>query len=584
MIYRLSPQLVLLLWIAMVFAFLGHVSYLHPLLWIGLMVTGIWRIQVARGLWSIVNPFLEIALLVSILVIIFYQMGFNKESVINLLCTSLIFKFLEIKTKKDSILVVLISLLITVVSLSETKDIENIVYILFLIYQLFLWFSLNRVQTLKPYRRSVLRFSVLLLLALPITLVIFSWVDQGIESITGLYGASSGLSSVVKPGDISDIRRNYKPVFTAKFKDRAPRIETLYWRYRTLDHFDGKSFSATEARLIQEPEKEKREMQYTITFHEPGSEIYVLETFAGSDAPFLFQRLDGSFLYPHDRDSELTLFANPNHFLIGHEGSKNETVFTDLKSTENKKALEWAKNERKNSRSSMDFVERVMNYFHNEHFYYTIKNAGLKPPIFDYFMFESRYGFCEHYAALMVFLLRSVEIPSRMVVGFLGGERLNDHEIKVRLADAHAWVEVLDRGKWYRYDPTAAIHPDRVLSSRLAEEKSLLLTLSLRNQLFVLMTLIMITFLSRILWRFRYRHFFSVREISVLGEKKGRSETWSQFSKRLGVLFPKYRGAIEEIFLEINHQFYSEHKQKSLDYKWLRSKLKSLDRLVKKSM
>ncbi|MBI4690196.1 MAG: DUF3488 domain-containing protein [Nitrospirae bacterium] len=75
-------------------------------------------------------------------------------------------------------------------------------------------------------------------------------------------------------------------------------------------------------------------------------------------------------------------------------------------------------------------------------------------PIED-FLFNSKKGYCEYYATAMALMLRSVGIPSRMVTGFIGGER-NKYGgyIIVRQSDAHSWVEAVIDGRWKRFDPT----------------------------------------------------------------------------------------------------------------------------------
>ena len=60
--------------------------------------------------------------------------------------------------------------------------------------------------------------------------------------------------------------------------------------------------------------------------------------------------------------------------------------------------------------------------------------------------------------------MRSVGIPSRIVLGYQGGEvnPMGGHLI-VRQSDAHAWTEVwLDGIGWRRVDPTAAVAPERI--------------------------------------------------------------------------------------------------------------------------
>jgi hypothetical protein len=80
------------------------------------------------------------------------------------------------------------------------------------------------------------------------------------------------------------------------------------------------------------------------------------------------------------------------------------------------------------------------------------------------FLFETRYGFCSHYAAAFVYLMRVAHIPARVVTGYQGGE-LNrvGNFLEIRQADAHAWTEVwIEHKGWVRFDPTAAIAPERI--------------------------------------------------------------------------------------------------------------------------
>lgn len=74
----------------------------------------------------------------------------------------------------------------------------------------------------------------------------------------------------------------------------------------------------------------------------------------------------------------------------------------------------------------------------------------------DYFLFEERRGYCEHFASAMVVLLRAAEIPSRLVTGYASGT-LNPLTglYEVRNSDAHAWVEVFFPGVgWVEFEST----------------------------------------------------------------------------------------------------------------------------------
>ena len=97
-------------------------------------------------------------------------------------------------------------------------------------------------------------------------------------------------------------------------------------------------------------------------------------------------------------------------------------------------------------------------------FRYTPTPPVLQDRVVDRFLFETRAGFCEHYASAFVVLMRALDIPARVVTGYLGAEPHPSGEYWiVRQADAHAWAEVwIANQGWVRIDPTAAVAPDRI--------------------------------------------------------------------------------------------------------------------------
>ena len=110
------------------------------------------------------------------------------------------------------------------------------------------------------------------------------------------------------------------------------------------------------------------------------------------------------------------------------------------------------------------FIQSILSHFKNEDFHYTLMPPIKEEDPINTFLFESRYGFCSHYATAFVYLLRVADIPARVVTGYQGGE-LNEAGgfLEIRQANAHAWAEVwLPNKGWTRFDPTAAIAPERI--------------------------------------------------------------------------------------------------------------------------
>lgn len=102
--------------------------------------------------------------------------------------------------------------------------------------------------------------------------------------------------------------------------------------------------------------------------------------------------------------------------------------------------------------------------FKQKGFQYSLKPKRLKSKNkLKEFLFESRVGFCEHYASSFAVLLRYLSVPARLIAGYQGAEynRLGKYW-SVTQASAHAWLEYYENGYWHRFDPTAEIEPDRV--------------------------------------------------------------------------------------------------------------------------
>jgi transglutaminase-like putative cysteine protease len=64
-------------------------------------------------------------------------------------------------------------------------------------------------------------------------------------------------------------------------------------------------------------------------------------------------------------------------------------------------------------------------------------------------------GYCEQFAASMAIMARTLNIPSRVILGFAPGDVAADGTVTVRENDAHSWVELwFNTQGWVRFDPT----------------------------------------------------------------------------------------------------------------------------------
>lgn len=101
-------------------------------------------------------------------------------------------------------------------------------------------------------------------------------------------------------------------------------------------------------------------------------------------------------------------------------------------------------------------AERLQRYLLTEFTYSLDLTRPTGRGVLEDFLFERGEGYCEVFATALAVLLRSLGVPTRLVVGYLDGT-WNEYGgyLAVRQADAHAWVEVFVPGEgWQTFDPS----------------------------------------------------------------------------------------------------------------------------------
>ena len=108
--------------------------------------------------------------------------------------------------------------------------------------------------------------------------------------------------------------------------------------------------------------------------------------------------------------------------------------------------------------NNYDRATAMENYLRHN-FRYTLDPSAIEPkdPVAS-FLFKSKSGYCEYFAASMAVMLRTLGIPSRLVNGFqTGSYNRIGKDFVVRARDAHSWVEVyFPKYGWIAFDPTPA--------------------------------------------------------------------------------------------------------------------------------
>jgi len=289
--------------------------------------------------------------------------------------------------------------------------------------------------------------------------------------------ATTGLSDTMSPGSISRLSLSDAVAFRVEFDGQVPAPAQRYWRGPVLTEFDGRRWSARQyASSDAEPTLAAATagatgFDYTVTLEPHQRQWLFALDMPHSAATAVPVAGEKARIVGHLRpDRQLVALKPVRSTLRYRQSSRLASSYADplrpspglTQLAGNNPATDrFAQALRKQYPDDMALISALLRWFREEPFYYTLQPDLLGDRPVDEFLFSTRRGFCEYYASAFVYLLRSASIPARIVTGYLGGEMNGDYMI-VRQSDAHAWAETWIAGRWYRFDPTAAVAPQRV--------------------------------------------------------------------------------------------------------------------------
>ncbi len=118
-------------------------------------------------------------------------------------------------------------------------------------------------------------------------------------------------------------------------------------------------------------------------------------------------------------------------------------------------------------------AKQLLGFFSSLNLSYSLKpkEIDLAHPL-DSFLFDSKVGYCVHFASSFANSARMIGLPSRIVTGYKA-DRSNaiNNYLFIKASDAHAWVELYIRDNgWVRFEPTSTarrilITDDNILSN-----------------------------------------------------------------------------------------------------------------------
>lgn len=443
-----------------------------------------WRLLHELRGWPL--PRRSIRLLLTLLglgsVVLAYHSVIGRDAGVALLTVMLCLKLIEIRNRRDAMIALSIGYFLVISGFLFSQSLFMGAYLFSVVLALTAALTaLNHNGEQRAHHRLYLRTGgALLLQALPLMAIMFVLFPRLSAPLWNMpkegSSAQTGLGDTIRMGTITHLADSAEIAFRVRFEDGIPPADRLYWRGPVLWHTDGRNWqrlpSATRLERIDYRGLGEA-IRYTVTL-EPHARhwLFALDLPAGlprgtlpggavltSDYQLLSKRKVDSRLR-YDSASYLDYRIDT---LTGSEWEQALQLPEGVNPRSQALAAQW----RADGPDALTIVQHALAYFAKQPFYYTRTPPALGDNPVDEFLYESRRGFCEHFATAFVTLMRAADVPARVVTGYQGGElnELGDYLI-VRQSNAHAWAEVwLDGQGWIRVDPTAAIPPERVLTS-----------------------------------------------------------------------------------------------------------------------
>jgi transglutaminase-like putative cysteine protease len=465
---------------------------LHLPVWCAALSIGVlvWRARLAwlggalPGRWALAG----VLVVVLGLTLWSYHTVLGKEPGVALVVSLMALKTLELRARRDAFVVFFLGFFLILTHFVFSQSLAVAAAMVISVWGLLTALVLAHMPVGQPALRQAASLAGrTALLGAPIMVLLFVLFPR----IGPLWGvpqdglASTGLSNQMRFGSVAELAQNDAIAMRLRFFDAVPAPSQQYFRGPVLSRFDGEewlplrsSSFGERGQLAANLRVEGPALRYEMTL-EPLKLRVIPLLEASVDPP----RFEGTAVNASMRNdlqwlTEQRLFervrlqatAHPR-FVHGPSGADlGLQDHLSLPPGYNPGTLAWAADLRRRmpTATANELAQAIYAHIRSSGFSYTLAPGvyGENNPRqgIDEFWLDRKEGFCEHFAASFVVVMRALDVPARVVTGFQGMDPIPvDGYYIVRQSAAHAWAEYWQEGVgWVRADPTAAIAPDRI--------------------------------------------------------------------------------------------------------------------------
>ncbi len=473
---------------------LPHLPHLVP--WCAFLTGGVllWRIRLALnnaalpGRWVLIGALL----LAAGLTLWSHRTLLGKEAGVTMLVVLMALKTLELRARRDAFVVFFLGFFLILTQFLYSQTLPVALAMLVAVWGLLTALVLAHMPVGQPALRQAAALSArCALLGAPVMVLLFVLFPR----LGPLWGVpqdgmvKTGLSNSMQMGTLAELASDESVALRVRFLNAsAPTPDWLYFRGPVLSHFDGREWQALRGGFISTaaPLAELR-VRGPVLEYEMTLEPLRLPVLPLLEATAVAPQLEGYRVQqqanlqwrterPIYERLRFTAAAHLNFAYGPLEAVPDLEAELELPPGANPRTLAWAAALRREPRYASAppqvLAAALMLHIRSGGYVYTLtpgayaEGGGLDA--IDEFWLDRRQGFCEHFAAAFVVVLRAMGVPARVVTGYQGAdaEAVDGYTI-VRQSNAHAWAEYWQQGRgWVRADPTAAVAPERIVRSR----------------------------------------------------------------------------------------------------------------------
>lgn len=471
--HSLPPRMLTALLLVLAVVAAPHAMRLPLWLTAAVVAVGLWRAAIAWRGWAAPPRWALVGLTLALTagVVAAYGTLLGLDPGVALVVAMAALKLLEMRRRRDTLVLIHLGYFLVITQFLYSQAIPAAGYMLAGVWGLTAVLIAVTRETGgdRPWAHGRLA-ALLVVQGLPLMIILFILFPRVSGPVWGLperTTAVTGLSDHLAPGAISRLSRSGTVAFRAEFRDRPPPAGQRYWRGPVLTRYDGRTWRRDSGSRGATPEavNRGRTVAYTVML-EPHYRrwLFALDLPAGAPGDGRLTR-DLTPLAA-ERVRQLRRYRGRSYpdFRVQPElPAAARERYLGLPAGVHPEARRLGRKWRQAAEAPAEVVERAVGYFRRGGFRYTLTPPAPGKDWVDGFLFETRAGFCGHFAGSFAVLMRAAGIPARVVTGYLGGEMHPEGDYMiVRQSDAHAWAEVWLAGRgWVRVDPTTVVSPAR---------------------------------------------------------------------------------------------------------------------------